>query len=132
MSAGKGDKPRPVDGDKFRAGYDRIWSSRDERLPSKEKDGDGNLRNLGLKFIERSDRLRRKNLKNNTDSYLHLPQTVFSQPKLDGMRAVITKDGAKSRNRKPWVTIPHILKSLKHVFKVFSYLTKLRDGKSMD
>ena len=131
MSAGKGDKPRPVDGDKFRAGYDRIWSGRDERLPSKEKDGDGNLRNLGLKFIERTDRLRRKNLKNNTD---------FSQPKLDGMRAVITKDGAKSRNRKPWVTIPHILKSLKHVFKVslkhlfkvFSYLTKLRDGKSMD
>jgi DNA ligase-1 len=44
---------------------------------------------------------------------------VFSQPKLDGMRAVITKDGAKSRNGKPWVTIPHILKSLEPVFKAF-------------
>lgn len=44
---------------------------------------------------------------------------AFSQPKLDGMRAVITKDGAKSRNGKPWVTIPHILKSLEPVFKAF-------------
>jgi DNA ligase-1 len=44
---------------------------------------------------------------------------VFSQPKLDGMRAVITKDGAKSRNGKPWVTIPHILASLEEVFRDF-------------
>ena len=44
---------------------------------------------------------------------------VFSQPKLDGMRAIITKNGAFSRNGKPWVTIPHILKSLQPVFKAF-------------
>jgi len=42
---------------------------------------------------------------------------VYTQPKLDGMRAVITKDGAKSRNGKPWVTIPHILESLKPLFE---------------
>ena len=44
---------------------------------------------------------------------------VFSQPKLDGLRAVITKDGAKSRNGKEWKTIPHILKALEPVFDVY-------------
>jgi len=41
---------------------------------------------------------------------------VYCQPKLDGMRAVITRNGAKSRNGKPWVTIPHILEALEPVF----------------
>jgi len=41
---------------------------------------------------------------------------VYCQPKLDGMRAIITREGAKSRNGKPWNTIPHILKSLEPVF----------------
>lgn len=41
---------------------------------------------------------------------------VYCQPKLDGMRAIITKDGAKSRNGKPWLTIPHILEALEPVF----------------
>lgn len=42
---------------------------------------------------------------------------VYTQPKLDGMRAIITKDGAKSRNGKEWITIPHILKTLEPLFK---------------
>lgn len=41
---------------------------------------------------------------------------VYCQPKLDGMRAIITRHGAKSRNGKPWVTIPHILQALEPVF----------------
>ncbi len=41
---------------------------------------------------------------------------VFCQPKLDGMRAIITRHGATSRNGKPWVTIPHILRALEPVF----------------
>lgn len=41
---------------------------------------------------------------------------VYCQPKLDGMRAVITRNGAKSRNGKPWVTIPHILEALGPIF----------------
>ena len=41
---------------------------------------------------------------------------VYCQPKLDGMRAIITRHGAKSRNGKAWVTIPHILKALEPVF----------------
>jgi DNA ligase-1 len=41
---------------------------------------------------------------------------LYCQPKLDGMRAIITRYGATSRNGKPWVTIPHILKALVPVF----------------
>lgn len=44
---------------------------------------------------------------------------LFCQPKLDGLRAVITKDGAFSRNGKPWVTVPHILAALKPLFDEF-------------
>lgn len=47
---------------------------------------------------------------------------VYCQPKLDGMRAIITKDGAKSRNGKPWMTIPHILKTLEPVFDRYPQL----------
>lgn len=47
---------------------------------------------------------------------------LFCQPKLDGMRAIITKDGAKSRNGKPWMTIPHILEALKPVFDRYPQL----------
>lgn len=42
---------------------------------------------------------------------------VYCQPKYDGLRAIITRHGAKSRNGKDWVTIPHILKALKPVFE---------------
>ena len=41
---------------------------------------------------------------------------VYSQPKLDGLRCYITKDGAFSRNHKEWVTIPHILETVKDFF----------------
>lgn len=44
---------------------------------------------------------------------------LFCQPKLDGMRAVISRHGAFSRNGKPWVTVPHILKELEPLFKEF-------------
>lgn len=39
------------------------------------------------------------------------------QPKLDGMRCVISKDGMFSRNGKPIVSAPHIFDSLKSFFK---------------
>jgi ATP-dependent DNA ligase len=51
---------------------------------------------------------------------------LYCQPKLDGMRAVITRHGATSRNGKPWVTIPHILKALEPVFE--SYPDLILDG----
>lgn len=44
---------------------------------------------------------------------------VFVQPKLDGIRAVITKNGATTRNGKPHMAIPHILKALEPFFDKF-------------
>jgi DNA ligase-1 len=44
---------------------------------------------------------------------------IFCQPKYDGMRAVVTKDGATSRGGKPWKTIPHILAALKPIFELY-------------
>ncbi len=41
---------------------------------------------------------------------------VFSQPKLDGLRAVISRKGAFTRQGKRWVSIPHILKALEPLF----------------
>lgn len=40
------------------------------------------------------------------------------QPKLDGIRAIITKDGATTRNGKEHKAIPHILKALKPLFDI--------------
>lgn len=42
---------------------------------------------------------------------------VIVQPKLDGIRAIITKDGATTRNGKEHKAIPHILKALEPLFK---------------
>ena len=43
-------------------------------------------------------------------------EKVFMQPKLDGVRCVISKAGAFSRTGKPWLNIDHILSSLVPVF----------------
>jgi len=41
---------------------------------------------------------------------------VFVQPKFDGIRCVISKDGAFSRTGEPITTVPHIVNSLASVF----------------
>lgn len=42
---------------------------------------------------------------------------IFSQPKLDGIRCIVTKDGMFSRNGKPIISAPHIFESLKPLFE---------------
>jgi DNA ligase-1 len=42
---------------------------------------------------------------------------VMSQPKLDGVRAVVRESGMKSRNGKPHISTPHIHESLVKLFK---------------
>lgn len=42
---------------------------------------------------------------------------VFSQPKLDGIRCIVTKDGMFSRNGKAIISAPHILENLNNFFK---------------
>jgi DNA ligase 1 len=44
---------------------------------------------------------------------------VYSQPKLDGIRCIVTKDGMFSRNGKPFVSSPHIQEALVDLFKLF-------------
>jgi len=43
---------------------------------------------------------------------------LFSQPKLDGMRCIVNKDGMWTRNGKPIVSCPHIFNALKPAFAV--------------
>ena len=42
---------------------------------------------------------------------------IYSQPKLDGIRCIVTKAGMFSRNGKPIVSAPHIRKALDKLFK---------------
>jgi len=43
---------------------------------------------------------------------------IWSQPKLDGVRCIIRKDGMFSRNGKPFVAAPHIFASFKEIFEI--------------
>jgi DNA ligase-1 len=51
------------------------------------------------------------------DSKDKVTYPIYSQPKLDGIRCIVTKDGMFSRNGKPIVSAPHIFDSLKPLFK---------------
>ncbi len=50
----------------------------------------------------------------------------YISPKMDGLRAVITRNGATSRNGKKFVSFPHILKELESLFE--SYPNLILDG----
>lgn len=47
---------------------------------------------------------------------------LYSQPKLDGVRCIVNKDGMWSRNGKPIVSAPHIFEELEHLFIDNPYL----------
>lgn len=55
-----------------------------------------------------------------------IPYPVFSQPKLDGIRCIVTKDGMFSRNGKKIISAPHIRKNLEKFFK--DYPNAILDG----
>jgi len=42
---------------------------------------------------------------------------IYSQPKLDGIRCIVTRDGMFSRNGKPIISAPHIGESLNFLFE---------------
>lgn len=44
---------------------------------------------------------------------------VFTQPKLDGIRAIITKDGARSRQGKPFPAVNFLVAHLKGMFDLY-------------
>jgi DNA ligase-1 len=43
---------------------------------------------------------------------------VYSQPKLDGIRCIVRKDGMWSRNGKKIISAPHIYEAMKHLFEL--------------
>ena len=51
------------------------------------------------------------------DSKDKITYPIFSQPKLDGIRCIVTKDGMFSRNGKAIISAPHIFESLKPLFE---------------
>ncbi len=53
------------------------------------------------------------------DSKDKIQYPIFSQPKLDGIRCIITKDGMFSRNGKPIISAPHIRESLDNAFDTY-------------
>ncbi len=53
------------------------------------------------------------------DSKDKIQYPIFSQPKLDGIRCIVTKDGMFSRNGKPIISAPHIRESLDNVFDTY-------------
>lgn len=50
-------------------------------------------------------------------------EIYFMQPKLDGVRCYITKDGAFSRNHKPFHNVKHILTELRPFFRDNPHIT---------
>jgi len=59
-------------------------------------------------------------LAKNYDDYKdELKYPIYSQPKLDGIRCVVKKDGMWSRNGKHIVSAPHVLVALKPFFDKF-------------
>lgn len=53
------------------------------------------------------------------DNQLSKDAVIFVQPKFDGMRCIVRKEGMFSRNGKPIVGAPHIYEELKQVFEYF-------------
>ena len=56
------------------------------------------------------------------DSRDKIEYPIFSQPKLDGIRCILNKDGMFSRNGKPILSAPHIYESIKPIFDIIPSL----------
>lgn len=67
------------------------------------------LANIGAKFYECM-------LASKYDPKKHTNFPYYSQPKLDGIRCLVSKYGMQSRNGKPIISAPHILEALEPFF----------------
>ena len=56
------------------------------------------------------------------DSKDKITYPIFSQPKLDGIRCIVTSEGMFSRNGKAIISAPHIRESLSEVFEAYPNL----------
>jgi DNA ligase-1 len=74
---------------------------------------------IRLAFIEVMLAKSYNDYKDDIATLLEAGGVVYCQAKLDGIRAVVTKDGMFSRNGKPILAAPHILEALKSVFLMY-------------
>jgi DNA ligase-1 len=56
------------------------------------------------------------------ESRIDWTKPVYMQPKLDGVRCLISKDGAFSRTGKEFMNIDHIKEDLEHMFKALPWI----------
>ena len=79
------------------------------------------IKDAGKKFFQPmlADKYFSLNKKQVTDIF---EGRVFIQPKLDGVRCIVTKDGMFSRQGKEIISAPHIRKSLEPVFEKYPNL----------
>lgn len=61
--------------------------------------------------------------KNFDDYKTNINYPVFSNPKLDGIRLLVSKDGMFSRNGKPILSCPHIKEELEYLFEKYPDVT---------
>jgi DNA ligase 1 len=78
------------------------------------------IKHLEVKFFSP---MLAKNFEDYEDTIVY---PVYSDRKYDGIRCITTKDGMFSRNGKSFVSVPHIFKSLKPLFK--RYPSLILDG----
>jgi DNA ligase 1 len=80
--------------------------------------------NAGVKkFFEPMLAVRYDKIKN-----INFDSEVFSQPKLDGIRCIVNKNGIFSRNGEKIVSSPHIFETLKFLFDVEDNSNLVLDG----
>jgi len=64
-----------------------------------------------------TDKFRKVMLAKKWDDYPELARDAYSQPKLDGIRCVVNKDGMWTRQGKPILAAPHVFEALKSEFE---------------
>lgn len=77
------------------------------------------LANIGAKFYECM-------LASKYDPNKHTDFPYYSQPKLDGIRCLVSKDGMQSRQGKKIISAPHIMEALEEFFQ--KYPNVILDG----
>lgn len=80
------------------------------------------IKDAGKKFFQPMLAAKYFGLNEKKRNELFKTERVYRQPKLDGQRCIVTKDGMFSRHGKEIISAPHIRKSLEPVFRKYPNL----------
>ena len=92
---------------------DRMYAIRKEQGYAED------LKDAGKKFFQPMLAAKYFGLNEKKRNELFKTERVYRQPKLDGQRCIVTKDGMFSRHGKEIISAPHIRKSLEPVFQKY-------------